>query len=154
MVDGHHMKVTLRHLLLVIIFLSCEKVAVIGERSGGSAIEGDAGDHREYVAHHTSSLNKQSSLQQEESLRKEMVKVQILQRLGLNEKPKLDLSKQISRDLVIETLRRTENYDQDDPGTSSFRSSSTLNSSHHGEDDSAGSYAKTSEIISFPDKGT
>lgn len=135
---------------------------MIGESSSGNggSFVGNAGESRSDYGtnqnYHTTynPLSHQyptaPTLQQEESLRKEMIKVQILQRLGLNEKPKVDLSKQISRDLVIETLRRTENFDQDD--SSSFNLN-PLNATLNHDEDTTNSYAKTSEIISFPDKG-
>jgi hypothetical protein len=164
MVYGHPIKVTFRHFLLLLVFISCEKVSVIGESSGGNggSLVGNVGESRsDYGSnqnyHHGTTYNPlsqqhptASTLQQEESLRKEMIKVQILQRLGLNEKPQVDLSKQISRDLVIETLRRTENFDQDD--SSSFKLN-PLNATLNHDEDTTNSYAKTSEIISFPDKG-
>ena len=123
-----------------------------------------------------------SSSNNEEGLRKELIKVQILQRLGLNDKPQVDLAHKISKDLVLEALRRTENFQEEEEGTvtstgaatSTTRTTAATGSVNDGEgrrngkgrrgkskssaDDSnnnsdAGNYAKTSEIIAFPDKG-
>lgn len=103
----------------------------------------------------------------EDNLRKELIKVQILQRLGLTEKPQVDLAHKISRDLVLETLRRTETLDEvegRDGGpiltTNRFQHHRRHNnqsrfggSSSSDGDDGSTNYAKTSEIISFPEKG-
>src|SRR6185503_14180032 len=57
-------------------------------------------------------ITSQGTSSLEDHLRKEMIKVQILQRLGLTEKPVVDQAHKISRDLVLETLRRTETLDE------------------------------------------
>jgi len=83
-------------------------------------------------------------LKEEEKVRREIVKVQILQRLGLSEKPRVNTSHKISKDLVLETLQRTETWTSAVPDG--------IGSTADGDDD-ANNYAKTSQIISFPDKG-
>lgn len=78
-----------------------------------------------------------------------MIKVQILQRLGLEQKPHVDDAHKLSKDLALEILRRTDNLHQSGGGsTSSDTNSTTIQTT---EDDN--NFAKTSEIISFPDKG-
>lgn len=114
----------------------------------------------------------------EDTLRRELIKVQILQRLGLNEKPHVDMAHKISKDLVLEALRRTENFNpqhhQDSSSSSSLNSitgsfnhnNASINlesvatsstaaglSNHADQETGVANYAKTSEIISFPDKG-
>lgn len=86
------------------------------------------------------------------SLRKEFVKAQILQRLGLSQKPVVDLSHKISRDLVLETLRRAEGLDLEN--TVSIVGAEPANVTRAQTESYGGRhYAKTAEIISFPDKG-
>ncbi|CAG7829797.1 unnamed protein product [Allacma fusca] len=99
----------------------------------------------------------------EDAIRRELVKVQILHRLGLNEKPQVDLAHKISKDLVLETLRRTESFSENFHNFVTKPQNKHQNKSRHGgqsrpssKDEGAGepgNYAKTSEIISFPDKG-
>jgi len=73
--------------------------------------------------------------------------------LGLSEKPHVDIAHKISKDLVLETLRRTENLDQNTPSDTGNSKQSHHPNSTSGDDDSLSNYAKTSEIIAFPDKG-
>jgi len=84
----------------------------------------------------------------QDSLRKEYIKAQILQRLGLSAKPVVDLSHKISRDLVLETLRRAEGLEWD-----SIVGGGSPAGNNTGSEEAGSNYAKTSEIISFPDKG-
>ncbi|ODM95212.1 Inhibin beta chain [Orchesella cincta] len=125
-------------------------------------------------------VSSDSSVSGEDSLRREFIKVQILQRLGLSEKPHVDMAHKISKDLVLETLRRTENLNYHDSSSSSSSSSTAtdvagagnnerhiLSHNHNhannsssisttsllDEETGVANYAKTSEIISFPDKG-
>ncbi|CAL8138034.1 unnamed protein product [Orchesella dallaii] len=135
----------------------------------------------------SSASSSSSSMSGEDSLRREFIKVQILQRLGLSEKPHVDMAHKISKDLVLETLRRTENLNYPDSPSSSSSSSSSISGDGAGarnnnerhvlshsqshannssissssssttslldEETGVANYAKTSEIISFPDKG-
>ena len=101
-----------------------------------------------------------------DTLRKELIKAQILQRLGLTHKPNLDLTHQISREVVLETLKRTQEVEAENE---SSLPGQFARSRHHEEGGQSGNdsqtsnntqpnhqnhkYAKTSDILSFPDKG-
>lgn len=69
------------------------------------------------------------------------------------------MAHKISKDLVLETLRRTENLNDLSSSVSSDIAATTA--SYHpnnstiqvDEETGVANYAKTSEIISFPDKG-
>lgn len=147
MFHGHYCKVTL--LYFVLSFFLCERISVCGTGVGESRAGEYAPSQYSRSPRSTNSQTTPNTVEHEESLRKEIIKVQILQRLGLSEKPQVDIAHKISKDLVLETLRRTENLDQNTPPAS--HSNSTSSSS--GDDEAISNYAKTSEIIAFPDKG-
>ena len=93
-----------------------------------------------------------------DALRKELVKATILQRLGLTEKPNLDPTHQISRAVVLDTLKRTEEVEGENQGSLPGQFRRVLNETDDNENvipigNHAHRYAKTSQIIAFPDRG-
>ncbi len=130
---SHGRSGTLFYFLLALSFLSCERVCKMS--SGETIVDSSSGG---------------TGNQHEETLRKEMIKVQILQRLGLVEKPLIDNSHKLSKDLALALLSRTDNFHQSSDGD---LSTSDVNNSTTTQTEDDNNFAKTSEIISFPDKG-
>lgn len=133
MSHGHFNKVTLLTFLLSLNFLSCERVSSSGM---------NANDKEIYATTPPPEYG--------ESIRKEIIKVQILQRLGLTEKPRVNNSHKLSKDLALEILKRT---DSSGGGGNGLSNTVHANSTQANVVEEDSNFAKTSEIISFPEKG-
>lgn len=203
MFHGHKYKVTILllyyfPLICIVLVGECVRVGQTTSSSGGNYYSGvgvyiggknvngnERGPHQALAGTgdggQKADTAKENVSNSEDTLRREFIKVQILQRLGLSEKPHVDMAHKISKVLVLETLRRTENLNNHHHDSTLSTSSSSTSASdaastpadttYHNErhvpsysyannntivvDEETGvaNYAKTSEIISFPDKG-
>ncbi|CAM1305647.1 INHBB (predicted) [Pycnogonum litorale] len=91
-----------------------------------------------------------------DQLRIEAIKVQILSKLGLREKPEIN-SSAIPREMVLEALRRAEpSFRNDDNGGSSLFTPGMISPSSipsDSDDDPDNYYGRTSEVFTFAEAG-